>query len=84
VHFSSPRTEWLVEPESPGDAPHLRRTRWSRHSDYINPFEFIDFMAIAEGLRPFDVMLEARARDLAVIRLRDDLVRYAPSLAVAR
>jgi UV DNA damage endonuclease len=83
VHFSSPRTEWLVESESPSGTPRLRRTRWSRHSDYINPFEFIDFMAIAEGLRPFDVMLEARARDLAVVRLREDLVQYAPSLAIA-
>jgi UV DNA damage endonuclease len=78
VHFSSPRTEWLVESDVAGAAPRLRRTRWSRHSDYINPFEFIDFMAVADGLRPFDVMLEARARDLAVIRLREDLVQYAP------
>jgi UV DNA damage endonuclease len=87
VHFSSPRTEWLVESESPSGTPRLRRTRWSRHSDYINPFEFIDFMAIAEGLRPFDVMLEARARDLAVVRLREDLVnarRHWPSHSPAR
>ena len=84
IHFSSPRTEWLAEAESEGENPRLRKTRWSRHSDYINPFEFIDFMAAAEGLRDFDVMIEARARDLAALRLRDDLARYAPDSVRSR
>ena len=29
----------------------------------------------------FDVMLEAKAKDLALIRLRQDLLRYAPEIA---
>ena len=29
----------------------------------------------------FDVMLEAKAKDLALIRLRNDMLRYAPDVA---
>ena len=29
----------------------------------------------------FDVMLEAKVKDLALIRLRPDLLRYAPDVA---
>jgi UV DNA damage endonuclease len=54
---------------------------WTRHSDYIHPFEFIAFLREAAGLRPFDVMLEAKAKDLALLRLREDVQRYAPDLA---
>jgi UV DNA damage endonuclease len=50
------------------------------HADFCNPFEFITFMRIAEGL-DFDVMLEAKVKDLALIRLRPDLLRYAPDVA---
>ncbi len=32
------------------------------------------------GLPDFDIMLEARARDLALLRLRADLRQYAPDL----
>ncbi len=81
IHFSSPRTEWLVA-GGDGDQPaEVRQTRWSYHSDYVNPFEFIDFLRMAEGLRPFDVMLEVRAKDLALRQLREDLARFAPDLA---
>jgi UV DNA damage endonuclease len=51
------------------------------HADFCNPFEFITFMRIAEGL-DFDVMLEAKVKDLALIRLRPDLLRYAPDVAL--
>ncbi len=37
-------------------------------------------MRLAEGL-DFDVMLEAKAKDLALLRLRADLARYAPDVA---
>lgn len=81
IHFSSPRTEWLVRGGSDEAAPDIRQTRWNYHSDYVNPFEFIDFLRLAAGLRPFDVMLEVRAKDLALRQLRDDLARFAPDLA---
>ena len=80
VHFSSPRTEWLVDGGNGSQPAEVRQTRWNYHSDYVNPFEFIDFLRMAEGLRPFDVMLEVRAKDLALRQLREDLARFAPDL----
>jgi len=81
IHFSSPRTElrrlyrhgqWRVQMPLP-----------NQHSDFINAFEFIDLLRLARdrGLRPFDIMLEAKAKDLAVLRLRQLVARYAPDLS---
>ncbi len=81
IHFSTPRTEWLVETTPDDPIPHVRRSRWNRHADYVNPFEFIDFMRLATSLREFDVMLEVRAKDLALLQLRNDIAKYAPELA---
>jgi UV DNA damage endonuclease len=81
IHFSTPRTEWLVNEGGEDKPPEVRQTRWNYHSDYVNPFEFIDFLRLAHGLRPFDVMLEVRAKDLALRQLQEDLARFAPDLA---
>lgn len=86
VHFSSPRTEWVVEERAADQLPAVRRPRWAYHSDYVNPFEFIDFLRsvnVAGNLSApdFDVMLEVRAKDLALLQLREDLARFAPDLA---
>jgi UV DNA damage endonuclease len=35
---------------------------------------------MAEGLE-FDVMLESKSKDLALARLRPDMLRYAPDVA---
>lgn len=53
---------------------------WTGHADFCSPFEFATFMRVAHGLE-FDVMLESKVKDLALIRLRSDLVRYAPDVA---
>ena len=37
-------------------------------------------MRDAQGLE-FDVMLEAKAKDLSLLKLRPDLLRYAPDVA---
>ncbi|MCS6845152.1 MAG: UV DNA damage repair endonuclease UvsE [Caldilineales bacterium] len=85
VHFSSPRTEMRVaerkDPATGRKEAVLQPPDWTNHSDYVNPFEFIAFLREAAGLRPFDVMLEAKAKDLALLRLREDLARFAPDLA---
>lgn len=81
IHFSTPRTEWLIEEGGNGEEPKVRQTRWMYHADYVNPFEFIDFVRMAEGLPEFDVMLEVRAKDLALAQLREDLARFAPDVA---
>ncbi|MFC7400450.1 UV DNA damage repair endonuclease UvsE [Chelatococcus sp. GCM10030263] len=85
VHFSSPRTELR---EAKRKDPKTRKSVtvrlapvWTGHADFCHPFEFITFMRMADGLEP-DVMLEAKAKDLALIRLRRDLLRYAPDIAL--
>jgi UV DNA damage endonuclease len=84
VHFSSPRTELREarrKPRGGGRAvTSLIAPVWTGHADFVHPFEFITFMRQAAEL-PFDVMLEAKSKDLALIRLRADLLRYAPEVA---
>jgi UV DNA damage endonuclease len=78
IHFSSPRTEAhlglagskAVLPPRPG-----------QHADFINPFEFAALLRLARPLSSFDIMLEAKGGDLALLRLRDDLAAYAPDVA---
>ena len=85
AHFATPRTE-LRAVLKPGGS--TRRRRWllapprpGHHSDFIHPWEFARFVEVAEQCREFDVLVEAKASDIAVLRLRDDLVRYVPSVA---
>jgi UV DNA damage endonuclease len=58
----------------------LRPPVWTGHADFTNPFEFATFMRTASGL-VFDVMLEGKSKDLALMKLRGDLLRYAPDVA---
>jgi len=58
----------------------LQAPIWTGHADFNHPFEFISFLRQMNGLE-FDVMLEAKAKDLALLRLRQDLLRYAPDVA---
>ena len=58
----------------------LRPPIWTGHSDFTNPFEFATFMRMAEGLE-FDVMMEGKAKDVSIIKLRPDLLRFAPDVA---
>ena len=84
VHFASPRTAFnvLTAPEPGGPRRLLAAPRWTQHADYVNPFEFVDWLrrARAFGLPDFDIMLEARGRDLALLRLRADLEQFAPDV----
>jgi UV DNA damage endonuclease len=58
----------------------------NQHSDFLNPFEVIDLLREAKraALRPFDIMLEAKAKDLALLRLREQISRYAPDVIEKR
>ncbi|MBB3996701.1 UV DNA damage repair endonuclease UvsE [Aureimonas pseudogalii] len=84
VHFSSPRTEMReqvrVDRVTKKKVTSLVPPVFTGHADFCNPFEFATFMRTAEGLT-FDVMLEAKSKDLALMRLRQDLPRYAPDVA---
>ena len=85
VHFSSPRTEFREvrrKNRSTGKVEILLQPPvWTGHADFIQPFEFLGFMRLADGLPDFDLMLEAKAKDLALQKLRRDLATYAPDLA---
>jgi UV DNA damage endonuclease len=84
LHFSSPRTEMREvqrKNRKTGKKENvLLPPLWTGHADFNHPFEFISFMRLMHDLH-FDVMLEAKAKDLALIRLRNDLLRYAPDVA---
>ena len=84
VHFSSPSTAMRTvehkDSRTGGRRMVLRTPRPTQHADFIDPFAFIAFLRQAQGLRDFDVMLEAKAKDVALLRLRADLRRFAPGL----
>lgn len=73
VHVSSPRldAEW---PLTPKDSP-PRGRELRAHADYIDPMWFERWLLtdVAAAGRDFDVMVEAKAKDAAVLRLREQL-----------
>lgn len=79
VHFSSPRTDWGFRY---GSEERSRSPDWASHAEFADPFAFIAFYRPLVDLAP-DVILEGKAKDIAVDQLRRDLVRYAPDLAAA-
>jgi UV DNA damage endonuclease len=76
IHFSSPRLDVGERRRRVGRrverSPLLPDARM--HADLIDPIAFEQFLRfVAVGL-DFDVMLEAKAKDLALMRLREQLV----------
>jgi UV DNA damage endonuclease len=75
VHFSSPRLDMGEKRRRVGRRvervpvmPDLRR-----HADLIDPVAFEAFLRHSGAGLDFDVMLEAKGKDLALLRLRDQL-----------
>jgi UV DNA damage endonuclease len=75
IHYSSPRLDIETRKLRRGrrverqiTLPHLRA-----HADLIDPIGFERFMLDVAGERDFDVMLEAKAKDVALLRLREQL-----------
>jgi UV DNA damage endonuclease len=66
-----------------GQGRQVLAPRHGQHADFINFLEFAAFVEGARGLPPFDAILEAKAADLALLRLREDLRRFAPEIATA-
>lgn len=63
VHFSSPR----------------EKDQDRKHADYIEPKSFIDFLEMAKGLNmDFDIMIEAKMKDLALLKLVEDIKNLKP------
>lgn len=85
VHLSSPRlsVETVRRPVAG-----TRRKRdvtvppaLGPHADLVSPWDFLELMGSAPG--PFDVMLEAKAKDVALLWLRRQLASLAPEIAAA-
>lgn len=91
IHYSTPQTSLIaVDEQDEAGKKHtrLREPRLSQHADLIDPFGFIDLLRLAQGdgqhapLRDFDVMLECKAKDLALLRLRRHLGILAPDMTL--
>jgi UV DNA damage endonuclease len=67
IHYSSPKTAVEVKKRKVV-LPQLRA-----HADMIDPIGFDHFLRETAAGLDFDVMLEAKAKDLALLRLREQL-----------
>jgi UV DNA damage endonuclease len=75
IHFSSPRLDMTERKKKVGRRverklvlPDLRN-----HADLVDPLSFEEFLRNTAAGLDFDVMLEAKGKDLAVLRLREQL-----------
>jgi UV DNA damage endonuclease len=81
VHVSSTRTEPVPSGGRAGGRQAERPPRLEQHAAYVTPWDLLEVLAAAPC--PVDVMVEAKAKDLALVWLRRQLVRVAPSVAAA-
>jgi UV DNA damage endonuclease len=79
VHVSSPRTE--LRTVGRGKASRLVPPLLDQHADFATPWDVAEVLRAAPG--PLDVMLEAKAKDVALLWLRRAFERVAPDLAAA-
>lgn len=70
IHFSSARLDGREVKR--GKALKLEAPLLRQHADYIDPWTVAEFLDALRDVR-FDVMLEAKAKDLALLKLRRDL-----------
>jgi UV DNA damage endonuclease len=76
IHYSSPRTDTEESKRKVGRKVERRVVLppLKAHADLIDPIGFEDFLAgPAAAAGDFDIMIEAKAKDLALLRLRDQL-----------
>jgi UV DNA damage endonuclease len=75
IHFSSPKT--AIEERKRRNGRRVERSwvlpQLRAHADMIDPIAFEHFLRETAAGLAFDVMLEAKAKDLALLRLRDQL-----------
>jgi UV DNA damage endonuclease len=76
IHFSSPRLDVGEKAVRQGRRVERRLVlpQLRAHADLVDPIAFEWFLRGAAAGRDFDVMLEAKAKDLALIRLREQLL----------
>jgi UV DNA damage endonuclease len=73
IHYSSPRTDVDERKKKVGRRVEVRTVLppLKAHADLIDPIGFEDFLAGPAAGLDFDLMIEAKAKDLALRRLRD-------------
>jgi UV DNA damage endonuclease len=87
IHWSTPKT--VLEERRKKVGRRVERS-WAlpelrAHADLVDPIAFEHFLReTAAGARDFDVMLEAKGKDLALLRLRDQLAARGLEQAVDR
>ncbi|NTU81557.1 MAG: UV damage endonuclease UvsE [Chloroflexales bacterium] len=81
AHLSTPRSEAHLLPGRAGEPPRVVPPRPGQHADFVAAGDLERLLLAARGLPPFDLMLEAKAGDLALARLRAEIARRAPGLA---
>jgi UV DNA damage endonuclease len=84
IHYSSPRLDMQRRRVRDGRRTVTRYVlpQLRAHADLIDPIGFEAFLRGAGAGRDFDIMLEAKAKDLALLRLREQLAeRGLPSEA---
>lgn len=80
VHLSSQRSEAHLLPGRNGTS-RVIPPRAGQHADFVVAHDAIALLEAGRGLPPFDLMIEAKAGDLALLRLRQELAHYAPEWA---
>ncbi len=81
VHLSSARSEAHVMPAGQNGPARVLPPRTGQHADFIASPDALQLLRAARGLPAFDIMLEAKAGDLALLRMRAEVERLAPDLA---
>jgi UV DNA damage endonuclease len=85
LHYSSPRT--AVEERRVKRGRRVVRVPTfpprSAHADLVDPFAFDRFLRETVRNQRVDVMLEAKAKDLALLRLRGELASLRPASPLA-
>ena len=85
VHLSSPRTELRAVERRRRGARRKQVTLvpplLDQHADFVSPWDAAELLRAAPG--PLDLMLEAKAKDVAVLWLREQLRRIDPAVACA-
>ncbi len=75
IHYSSPRLDIEVAKRREGRrvVERLVLPQIRAHADLIDPIGFEAFLRYEAAGRNFDIMLEAKGKDLALLRLRESL-----------
>ncbi|NJP05260.1 MAG: UV damage endonuclease UvsE [Chloroflexaceae bacterium] len=73
IHLSTARSEAHLLPSNNNHPARILPPRYGQHADFVAVSDMHRLLEAARGLPPFDIMLEAKAGDLALQRLRHEI-----------